>query len=89
MVTASLVGREFDFRLLGVLSRDTEEDGLFELLDEALEAQVIDEVTGRQETYQFSHSLIQRAYADELSTTARCGSTRGLPRRWRNFTLAI
>ena len=71
LITASLVGRECDFRLLGVLSRDTEEDRLFELLDEVLEARVIDDVTGRQETYQFSHSLIQRAYADKLSTSRK------------------
>ncbi len=71
LTVASVVGREFDFRLLKALSADTDESRLLELLDEALEARVIEENAGRGERYQFSHSLIQRTLAEELSTSRR------------------
>ena len=45
LTTASVVGREFDFRLLSALMDDFTEAQLLGLVDEALEAHVIEEVS--------------------------------------------
>ena len=76
LTTVSVIGREFDFRLLRALSQDTDESRLLELLDEALEARVIEETAGGGERYQFSHSLIQQTLTRSCPPAAGCGSTR-------------
>ena len=70
LTTASVVGREFDFRLLARLSTHMAGDPLLEALEEALEAGVIEEL-GDSETYYFSHLLIQETIATELSAIRR------------------
>ena len=70
LTVASVIGREFDFRLLNVLSDTTEED-LLQVLDEALESSVIEEVPGGHERYQFSHALVRQTLVEELSTSRR------------------
>ena len=69
LTTASVVGREFDFRLLSALMDDLPEALLLGLVDEALEAHVIEELPERGERYQFSHALIQETLSEELSTS--------------------
>ncbi|MFQ6026675.1 MAG: AAA family ATPase, partial [Dehalococcoidia bacterium] len=54
--TASIIGREFDFRLLHTLSDRTTENQLLEVIDEALAAHLIEELPRRTEGYQFSHA---------------------------------
>ena len=71
LTTASVVGREFDFRLLSALMDDFTEAQLLGLLEEALEAHVIEEVSAGEERYQFSHALIQETLAGELSAARR------------------
>ena len=71
LTTASVVGKEFDFRLLSRLSADVTEDQMLGVLDEALEARVIEEMPGVRERYQFSHALIQQTLSEELSTSRR------------------
>ena len=71
LTTASVIGRQFNFRLLdAVIGGMTEEQGLA-AIDEAVSARLIEEVPGGTERFQFSHALVQRTLADELTTTRR------------------
>ncbi len=69
--TASVIGREFDFRLLKALHDEASEDALLEALDAALEAHIIEESSEGMERYQFTHALIQETLAAELSLVRR------------------
>jgi DNA-binding CsgD family transcriptional regulator/tetratricopeptide (TPR) repeat protein len=71
LATASIIGREFDFKLLKALSSGVTEERLLEVIDEALEAHLVEEVPGGIDRYQFSHALIQQTLAEELSTSRR------------------
>jgi ATP/maltotriose-dependent transcriptional regulator MalT len=71
LTIASIIGREFDFRLLRTLSGETTEDQLLEVIDEALEARVVEGSSGGREHYRFSHALIQQTLAEELSTSRK------------------
>ena len=71
LTTASLIGREFDFKVLSSLSEDGAEDQVLEVLEEALGAHVIEEPPGTPRRYQFTHALIQETLVQELSTTRR------------------
>ncbi len=71
LTTASVVGREFDFRLLRALMDDLTEEQMLGLVEEALEARVIEEVSAEEERYQFIHVLIQNTLAGELSAARR------------------
>ena len=68
---ASLIGREFDFKLLNTLIVEETEDRVLEALEEAIAAGIIEEPTGTAARYQFTHALIQETLAQELSTTRR------------------
>ena len=68
---ASVIGRNFDFKLLNSLFSDISEDRLLEAIDEAQAAHVVDEVTGTVEQYQFSHALIQQTLSQELTVSRR------------------
>ncbi|MFQ6026140.1 MAG: AAA family ATPase [Dehalococcoidia bacterium] len=71
LTTASVAGREFDFKLLSALRDDLSETLLLGLVDEALEAHVIEELPEGRERYQFSHALIQETLSEELSTSRK------------------
>src|SRR5919106_5403038 len=71
LATASVIGREFDFRLLAAVTVGTTEDQLLQVIDEALEVRLIEEIPGVGERYQFSHALIQDTLAEELSASRR------------------
>ena len=71
LTAASIIGREFDFKLLNTISDEITEDQLLEVVDEALGAHLVEELPGGLERYQFSHALIQRTLAGELSTSRR------------------
>jgi class 3 adenylate cyclase len=66
---AAVVGREFAYDMLTLLG-ERDEDALLRLIEEALEARVIEEMDqpGR---YRFTHALMQETLLDELSTTRR------------------
>jgi hypothetical protein len=66
---AAVVGREFGVGLLATIRGATPE-ALLDLLDEAVEARVVDETSafGR---YRFAHALIQHTLYEELSTSQR------------------
>ncbi|MFB3120316.1 MAG: AAA family ATPase, partial [Stenotrophomonas maltophilia] len=71
LTTASIIGREFDFRLLIILSGGVSEDQLLQAVDEALSVHLIEDVRGQMDRYQFSHALIQETLSEELSTSRR------------------
>jgi DNA-binding CsgD family transcriptional regulator len=71
LTTASIIGREFDFRLLNVLSGGMSEDQLLQAVDEAVSFHLIEEAPGQIDRYQFSHALIQQTLAEEVTTSRR------------------
>ena len=72
LVVASVMGREFEFRVVGAFMAAAGEPALLEALDEALERLVIDPVPTRGENwYQFRHALIRDAVYDGVSPTRR------------------
>jgi class 3 adenylate cyclase len=79
-----VAGREFPYETLALLSEHGE-DALLHLIEEALEARVIEEMAGAGR-YRFTHALMQETLLGELSTTrrvrihARVGEA--LERRW-------
>jgi eukaryotic-like serine/threonine-protein kinase len=81
---AAVVGREFAYDTLTLLG-ERDEDALLRLIEEAIEARVIEEMEqpGR---YKFTHALMQETLLDELSTTRRVrihGQVgEALERRW-------
>jgi predicted ATPase/DNA-binding CsgD family transcriptional regulator len=71
LTIASVIGREFDFRLLQTLSGGTTEEQLLRVIDEGLAAHVVEESPGGKERYLFSHVLIQETLAGGLSTSRK------------------
>ncbi len=71
LTVASLLGREFTMSQLRPLVEEVTEDRLFEILEEALAARVIEELPQSVGRYQFTHALIQETLAAELSLTRR------------------
>ena len=71
LTVASVIGREFAMEALGRLIDDLSEDGLLEVLEEALAARWIEELPGSLERYQFTHALIQETLASALSGARR------------------
>jgi tetratricopeptide (TPR) repeat protein len=67
--TAAVVGREFTYEMLSLTGARGDEE-LLHLLEEALEARVIEE-TDRPGRYRFTHALMQETLLQELSTTRR------------------
>jgi DNA-binding CsgD family transcriptional regulator/tetratricopeptide (TPR) repeat protein len=71
LTIASIIGREFDFRLLRTLHDEATEEQLLGVIDEALAAHVVEELPGGRERYRFSHMLIQQTLAEELSSSRK------------------
>jgi predicted ATPase len=71
LTVAAIVGREFTSAQLSPLVEEVTEDRLFEILEEALVARVIEELPQSVGRYQFTHALIQETLSGELSTTRR------------------
>jgi predicted ATPase len=69
LTTASVIGKEFDFKLLAALSDVIAEEELLAAIDEALAAHLIEESSGGTERYRFSHALIQEVLAKEISAS--------------------
>jgi class 3 adenylate cyclase len=66
---AAVIGREFTYETLALL-REDDEDELLRLIEQGLEARVIEEMD-RPGRYRFTHALMQETLLDELSTTRR------------------
>ncbi|MCI0856932.1 MAG: protein kinase, partial [Chloroflexi bacterium] len=66
---AAIIGRDFTYDTLQLLG-ERDEDELLRLIEEALEARVIEE-TEQAGRYRFMHAQMQETLLDELSTTRR------------------
>ncbi|MCH8988136.1 MAG: AAA family ATPase [Chloroflexi bacterium] len=71
LTTAAVIGRQFDFKLLGLLSEESNDSQLLKSMDEGLDAYLIQELPGQRDVYQFSHALIQQTLRERLSTSRR------------------
>jgi predicted ATPase len=71
LTVASLVGREFTSAQLNPIVEEMTEDWLFEILEEAIAARVIEELPRSVGQYQFTHALIHETLAGEMSTTRK------------------
>ena len=67
---AALVGREFSLGQIGALT-DDDPDELENLLGEAVDAHVLEEVLEAPDRFRFTHRLVQETLITELSTTKR------------------
>jgi len=65
LVVASVVGREFEFRVVAAVLSEAGEEGLLRALDEALQAAIIEPFQGPgTDRYHFKHELIRDALYD-------------------------
>ena len=72
LVVASVMGGEFDFRVLSAVLCDANEDNLLRALDEGLQALVIEPLPSRgEEWYQFKHALIRDVLYESASPSRR------------------
>ncbi|MBI4219870.1 MAG: hypothetical protein HY682_07000, partial [Chloroflexi bacterium] len=84
LTVAAVLGREFDFDILNRLTRAQEsatgasdppgppvEDRLLGLLEEAIQARIINEDASSPGSYQFSHAMVLQTLTDELSVMRR------------------
>jgi len=71
LTTAAVIGRQFDFNLLNMLTEETTEFRLLELVEEALEGHIIEELPVQRDRYQFSHALVQQTLLEGLSTSRK------------------
>ena len=70
LTVASVIGREFDFDLLARMT-DSSDDDLLDVVDEAVEAHVIEDMPGTTERYRFSHALIEQTLYEKQTTSRR------------------
>ncbi|MDP8909787.1 MAG: AAA family ATPase [Chloroflexota bacterium] len=77
---AAVVGLQFDLAILERIS-GLEGDELAEVLEEAVRAGLLVEVTDAFERFSFAHALMREALADGLTGPVVPGSTRVWPRR--------
>jgi DNA-binding CsgD family transcriptional regulator len=72
LVVASVIGREFEFRVVAAVLSDTGEARLLRALDEALQAVLIEPIPRhRDDCYHFKHELIRDAIYDSTSSARR------------------
>jgi len=69
LMTAAVIGRVFTLEQLDRLLDDMSEDRVLSVLEEGLEARIIDELPSAIGSYQFSHALIRETLAGEISLT--------------------
>jgi class 3 adenylate cyclase len=69
LALASVIGRDFDIRLLAAIA-NVDEDTLIDLCDSAVAAAVL-ATTERPDWYAFAHALIEHTLYDSLSPTRR------------------
>ncbi len=68
--SAAVIGRTFDLELLLRIAR-VDEDRLIDLLDAAVEASLLTELTDRAGSFTFAHNLINHILYDDLGATRR------------------
>ena len=71
LTIASVLGREFSLDIIGALVGGYQGFKLLEALGEAVEAQIVEEVSGAVGQYRFTHALVQDTLYDEISLAQR------------------
>jgi tetratricopeptide (TPR) repeat protein len=71
LATAAVIGRDVEVRLLARALGDVHEDDLADLLDAAVEANLLVEVASSDVRFSFAHALIEYTLYDELSSARR------------------
>ncbi len=71
LATASVLGREFELKVLEKLHGDILQEDLLDALDEAQQTHVIEVVPGTAGRYHFSHVLVQQTLMEWLPPTRR------------------
>lgn len=71
LTVAAVVGRDFHLNALQELSEDTSENQLLDIIDESLDAKIIEELADAMGHFQFTHALMQETLTSELSLTRR------------------
>ena len=67
LTIAAVIGRQFRFDVLKALMEDTTDGQLLDSMDEALSAQILEELPEEIGLYQFTHALMQETLTAELS----------------------
>jgi DNA-binding SARP family transcriptional activator len=70
LVTAAIIGRDFDLRVLERVRRESAEE-MLDLLDSALVTGLIEESTRRAGSYRFVHDLVRETLRAEVSGARR------------------
>ncbi|MDP6714532.1 MAG: AAA family ATPase [SAR202 cluster bacterium] len=70
LTIASVIGREFEFDLLSQITGSSDDD-LLDVVDEAVEAHVIEDMRGSIERYRFTHALIEQTLYERLTSSRR------------------
>ena len=70
LTVAAVMGQEFEFSTLEHVAAGPDED-LLDVIDEALEARVVETVSDGLERYQFRHALIRQTLTDRLSPSRK------------------
>jgi hypothetical protein len=76
---AAVIGREFDFEFLGEAAR-VDQGELLEMLDQAEESALIEELDDGPGRYRFTHALIQHALYQDLNAARRIVAHRDVAR---------
>ncbi|MDA1257565.1 MAG: AAA family ATPase [Chloroflexi bacterium] len=71
LTIAAVVGRDFRLDALKRLAEDATEGQLLDVLDEALAARIVEELSDEVGHYQFTHALMQETLTGELSLARR------------------
>ncbi len=71
LTTASVIGREFSLNHLSGLLESLSEDELLDILEDARAARLVEEVPRELDRYRFTHALVQRTLADQISASRR------------------
>ena len=71
LTIASVIGREFALNQLDMLIDDLNQDMLLDVLDEALNARLVEELPTSIGRYQFTHALVQETLVNELALARR------------------
>jgi class 3 adenylate cyclase len=70
LTRAAVIGRDFDLAVLTAVS-EVSEESILEILDDALEARVVEEVGGVLDRYTFTHALIRETLYEQPTASRR------------------
>ena len=71
LTAASVIGRGFSLNVLGRLFKELSQDQILEMVGEALEVRMIEEIPQAAGQYQFTHALVGETLLEELSLMGR------------------